>query len=259
MRIVTLTSDLGNKDFYVGAIKGTLYTEYPNVTIVDVSNEIPCYNISIAAFALKNTYKDFPEGTIHIIAVSTESTEEVRHIAVEYDNHIFIGPDNGVFALIFEEKPTEIVEISLFPNQHLSKFPAKEIFAKAAALIMKGNPLESLGIPSDRLLEKTDLQATTEPDLIKGHAIYIDGFGNIMTNITKEIFEQIGKDRNFKITLPREKDAINHINENYNEVPEGERLALFSHNGYLEIASNKGNGSKLFGIKLNDTVRIEFE
>lgn len=258
MRIVTLTSDLSTRDFYVGAIKGALYSEYPQVNIVDITHQIPSYNISIAAFSLKNCYRDFPEGTIHVIAVSTESTEEVRHLAVAYDNHIFIGPDNGVFALIFEEEATEMVEISLFPNQHLSKFPAKEIFVKAAGLILKGNELSSLGIPTDRLLEKVDIAPTTEQDLIKGHAIYIDAFGNIITNISKEMFEMIGKDRPFQILFRREQYAISVINQNYNEVPEGEMLALFSHNGYLEIAINKGNASNLFGIKLNDTIRIEF-
>lgn len=259
MPIITLTTDLGLKDYYVASIKGQIYSQLDDVTIIDVSHEIPDYEISVAAFCLKNCYKDFPEGSIHIIGVSPEADENTKHLLIHYDGHYFIGADNGIFALLFEEKPSTIFELDILSPKGKATFPTKEVFVKAACHIGRGGTPELIGHKITEINEKTNFQPAIDEDVIRGMAVYIDSYGNITTNITRHLFGLIGKNRPFTIVFRRADYNITKLNDAYNEVPQGEKVALFGANNHLEIAINKGNASKLFGIKLRDTIRIEFQ
>ena len=258
MAIVTLTSDLGLKDYYVGAIKGALLSINPDVNIVDISHEIPVFDIAVGAFTLKNCYRDFPVGSIHIIGVNTEANENTRHLIVQNEGHYFIGADNGLFSLLFDSKPEVIFEISTTKSPHLIKFATKEIFARIAGELSKGVGIENFGFPSDRITERSLFQATTESDLIKGMVVYVDHYGNLMTNIDKDLFDKIGQKRAFQIHFRRSDYTIVELSDNYSSVPEGERVAFFSDNGFLQISINRGNASKLFGLKNSSVIRIEF-
>lgn len=258
MPIITLTTDLGLKDYYVASIKGQIYSQLSDVTIIDISHEIPDYEINVAAFCLKNCYKDFPEGTIHIIGVSPEADDGTKHILVKKDGYYFIGADNGIFALLFEEQPSEIFELDIIPPSGKATFPTKEVFVKAACHIGRGGTPELIGHRIDTVTEKTNFQPAIDEDVIRGIAVYIDSYGNITTNITRHLFGLIGKNRPFTIVFRRADYNINVLHDAYNAVPQGEKVALFGANNHLEIAINKGNANKLFGIKLRDTIRIEF-
>src|SRR3989344_8200052 len=111
MPIITLTTDLGSTDFYVGSLKGAILSQLADVTIVDITHNIPLYDFSKAAFIVRNCYRDFPKGTIHVIGVNPETDAETTHVAIEYDGYYFIGADNGVFSLIFDNIPDKIVEL----------------------------------------------------------------------------------------------------------------------------------------------------
>ena len=114
MSLITLTTDFGTKDHFVGAVKGAIYSEFPDMKIVDISHEISPFNITQTAYILKNAYKSFPEGTVHIIGVDSEINKENKHIALKIDNHYFICADNGVISLIASDiKPEKIVEINI--------------------------------------------------------------------------------------------------------------------------------------------------
>lgn len=258
MLIITLTTDLGLKDYYVAAIKGHILSELPNATIVDVSHEIPPFNISVAAFCLRNCYQDFPIGSIHILGVSPEANEYTRHLIIKHKEHFFIGADNGMFSLLFDETPAEIYSLNILEDEDRRTFPTKTVFVQAACHIGKGNKIELIGSKVNDIKERTNFQPVIEDDVIRGMAVYIDAYGNVTTNITKSLIKLAGKGRKFSIVFRRSDYNINELNDNYSEVPEGEKLALFNTNGHLEIAINKGNASKLFGIKLSDTIRIEF-
>ena len=259
MSIITLTTDLGLKDYYVAGIKGHILSQLPNAIIIDISHEIPPFNISVAAFCLKNCYLDFPLGSIHILGVSPEANEYTRHLIIKYKGHYFIGADNGMFSLLFDDKPTEIFNLNIISDEDRRTFPTKDVFVQAACHIGRGGTIELIGTRVEEIAERTNFQPVIEEDVIKGMAMYIDSYGNITTNITKSLFQLVGKNRDFSIVFRRADYNINELKFNYSAVPEGEKLALFSTNNHLEIAINKGNASKLFGIKLSDTIRIEFK
>ena len=262
--IITLTTDMGLKDYYVASIKGSIIKELPDVNIIDISHFIQPFDISHAAFVIKNCYKDFPKGTIHIIGINPESNDNCSHIIVENHQQFFIGADNGIFSLLFEKEPDAIWEISLNEEVNTYSFPTKNIFAKAACHIARGGLPAVIGKPIGTYNKKELFRATVDPDIIKGTVSYIDTYGNLITNISQALFNEIGKGRPFKIFLTRSGYSIQKIHLRYGDVPEGEKVALFSSSGLLEIAINKGvdgsggGANQLFGLKLNDTITIEF-
>jgi hypothetical protein len=259
MSIITLTTDLGLKDYYVAGLKGAILSQIPDVSIVDISHEIPAFNIGVAAFCLKNCYQDFPVGTIHIIGVRPEADEYTKHLVIKYKGHYFIGADNGMFSLLFDESPQEIFDINIVSDEDKRTFPTKNIFVSVACHIGRGGTLELIGNKTNSITERTNFQPVIEEDVIRGMAMYIDSYGNITTNITRTLFTMVGNNRAFSIVFRRSDYNIHELKFNYNEVPEGEKLALFSTNNHLEISINRGNASKLFGIKLSDIIRIEFK
>ena len=259
MAVITLTTDLGLKDYYVGSLKGAILKEIPGAHIVDISHDIPPFDIAVASFCLKNVYLDFPLGTIHIIGVAPGADEQTRHLVIEKEGHFFVGADNGIFSLIFDS-PIEIIhEINLANSAASNTFPTKDVFVKAAGIIARGESLDNVGKKTSNIQERMIFRAISEGNIIKGMVTYIDTYGNVITNITKQLFYEFGKQREFGIVFRRADYTIDEINDNYNTVPEGEKVAIFSNSGFLEISINKGNASNLFGLKLYDTIRVEFE
>ena len=264
MGIITLTTDMGLKDYYVAAVKGTILSQLPEATIVDISHEIPPFDIATASFVIRNTFRDFPKGTVHIIGVNPEADLETHHLIVEFDGHFFIGADNGIFSLLFDRAPDKIVELNLAQDSDELTFPTKHVFVKAACHLARGGTPEIIGRVIEKMNERELFRAVVEGNVIRGTVIYIDSYGNVITNITESLFKEVGKGRAFTIYFRRSSYDIHTIHKAYHDVPEGEKVALFSAGGYLEIAINKGvegsggGANKLFGLKVTDTVRIEF-
>src|ERR1700712_1268108 len=258
MAIITLTTDLGDKDIYQAALKGSILKLLPTVNIVDITNSVAAYNIQQAAFILKNSFYYFPEATVHLIGIDTVFNTETRYLAVKYRNHYFVGADNGIFSLMFDRDPDEIVEINIMQDLKFLHFPLADIFVKAACHLAKGGSLTEIGLQVNDIEKKMNLQPVVEKNLIKGVVIYIDSFQNVITNITKEFFNSVQLGRKFVLNFKRN-ETINHLSWHYNEVPEGEKLCLFGISDHLEIAINKGNASGLLGLNLGDSVIIDFQ
>lgn len=256
MAIITLTTDFGLKDHYAGAIKGAILSRLPGVTIVDISHKIEKYNLLDASFILKESYPVFPKGTIHIIGINTELSTSGGYVVVSQNGHYFVGADNGIFSLLFEEMPGNIRQITLDPDQTLS-FPVRDIFVKAACELASGTDFNSIGTPKESLLQRIPFRATSMGDNIRGSFVYIDSYGNVTTNIDKRLFEQVGKGRPFIIELARH--TIERISKEYSEVPEGEVLAIFNSSGSLEIAMRNGKAGSLLNLKINDSITIRFQ
>lgn len=270
MAVVTLTSDMGWKDHYLGALKGSLVSLIPDATIIDISHDVPAFDIIQAAFVLKNSYFHYPKGTIHLIGVNAEAVElkpfsnqpGIAHLLIEYDGHYFVGADNGIFSLIFEKAPDRIFEITY--QQKFDTFPMLNVFVPVAAHLTANRPWEEIGKSIPTYRESIQFNPVIEANRIRGMVIYIDSYGNAITNITLDLFKQVVKSNDFVINLPKPKYNITEISANYSDVPEGENLALFSSAGHLTIAINKGvesNGggaNKLLGLRLNDIVQVEF-
>lgn len=263
MGIITLTSDLGNQDNYVASVKAAILSQAPQATIVDISHEVRSFDINAAAFLLRGVWQQFPIGTVHVIGINPELKIDQPHVIVHYLGHYFVGADNGIFSLILDEIPEDVYEINLSQGADWT-FPMRGVFATAAAHLSKGGSPEFLGRRSSGIREATIPTPSAESDLIRGHVIYIDHYGNVFTNITKSLFDTAHYGRNFAIVFKSSGFAIQKISHYYTEVVEGERLAMWSSGGHLMIAihggaSDHGGGaSDLFGLQIGDSIRIDF-
>jgi len=258
MAIITLTTDLGDKDIYQAALKGSILKLLPSVNIVDITNSVAVFDVQQAAFILKNSFYYFPDNTVHLIGIDTVYSGDTKYLAIRYKNHYFVGSDNGIFSLMFDKEPEEIVEINIMQDLKFLHFPLADIFVKAACHLASGGSINEIGIPVNGVEKKMNLQPVIEKNLLKGAVIYIDSFQNVITNITKDIFNSVQQGRRFTLYFKRN-ETINNLSWHYNEVPEGEKLCLFGISDHLEIAINKGNASGLLGLNLGDSVIIEFE
>ena len=257
MGIITLTTDLGSRDFYQSALKGSLLKNMPNANIIDITHDVPSFNISYAAFVLKNAYGYFPKNTVHLIGIDSVYSQHTKYIALKYHDHYFVGADNGIFSLLFDGEPEVIVELNILQDLKYLHFPLVDIFVKAATHLAKGGKLIEIGVPISNMQEKTLLQPVIEKDMIRGSVVYIDTFCNVISNITKDLFTRLQKNRDFTLYF-KKSETITQLSWHYNEVPEGEKLCLFGISNHLEIAINKGKASGLLGLHLGDILRIEF-
>lgn len=260
MQIITLTTDLGIKDSYIASVKGAIYSQLQDIVLIDITNNINPFNIQQAAFVLRNCYKDFPDGTIHIISVDDELSIENEHLLIKSNDHYFIGSDNGLFPLLLNEnKPDKIIKLNITQNTNCTTFAAKNIFVPAACHLARGGTMEILGseIP-DFITYKMELQSVFNNQVLKGAIIYIDNYGNAISNITKDDFIKHNKNDNFMILFGRENEYINKISSKYKDVPVSEKLAIFGENNLLQIAINQGEANKLLGLKIHEIIRIEF-
>ncbi len=265
MHILSFTTDLGSKDHYLASLKATALKLIPHVQIVDVSNHISAFDIAKAAFVLRNVWRDFPEGTVHILGVDSQWSKLSPYIVGYFQGHYFIGTDNGAFSLVFDgSELDELVVVSLTGDEDLS-FPAKSIFVPVAAKIFSGTPLHEIGERKDSYRKRQALAPVVDKDNIRGMVIYIDTYGNVITNITKNIFDEVVGKKPFNIVARRGDSDLSRISRTYSEVPEGEKVALFTSAGYLELAINRGvegsggGASDLLGLRENDVVRIEID
>lgn len=276
MTIVTLTTDFGHKDFSISVIKAALLQQIPNLKIVDISHEISPYNASETAYILKNAFRAFPKGSIHIIGVESEWTPENIHLVMEFEEHYFIGADNGILSMIKEDFiATKIVEINIHKTV-ITSFPVLDIFINVAAHISRKGSLEVIGKSIKKIKELTNINPVinNEKNQILGSVIYIDNYGNLVSNIKKDLFYEIGKSRNFTIYARSVK--FKKIYKNYSEaidfsLPKGKReedgkkLAIFNTSDHLELAVYKSNpqtiggAGSLFGLDYRDPITVKFE
>jgi hypothetical protein len=257
MPIITLTTDLGFKDPYVAALKGAIYSAMPDCTVVDVSHLVGKQDEGQAGFILRAAYRYFPPGTIHINAVSRDVSSNAVYIGLKHKGQYFIGPDNGVFSLVLDEKPDEITQLDTVINFSSHSFPCLDILVPAACKLAKGASLSSLGVVKDSIQKQMFFNPVIEEARITGAVIYIDGFGNVFTNITRESFEQTFKGKPIKIVMKNLTHTIATISQVYGDVMPGEILAFFNSLGLLEIAQNCGSASKYLGLKMSDKIWIE--
>lgn len=255
MAIITLTTDLGSKDHYVAMLKGKLLSGCPTANIADISHEIQPFNIQQAAFILRNSFAYFPENTIHLVNVMAENKKNLRCVILQYQKQYFAGVDNGLFSLVCDDVPEEIVEL---PAQEATVFVVRDILCDAVCALANGKKLSSLGKQVQSLETRTFLKPPESSDFINGNIVYIDKFGNAIVNISKEKFERKKNGRNFFVHCKRSNE-FSEIMQTYSEVPVGEKLCLFNSNGFFEIAINQGNASLLLGLRTDDTIQIEFE
>ena len=276
MSIITLTTDFGNKDFFVASVKGAILSGVKNALIIDISHEIQPYNHSEAAYVLKNAYKTFPKGTIHIIGVESELTPENRHIAMLFEGHYFIGSDNGIFSMIKDDlKAEKIVEINIHENESPS-FYILDAFVKVASHLSRMGKLEVIGKAIKTIKQITNINpvVNNKENQILGSVIYIDNYGNVVTNINRKFFNEIGKSRDYKIFARTVKfeniydsytDAIDFSSPKEKREEDGKKIAIFNSANHLELGIYKsnpktyGSAASLFGLDYRDPITVKFE
>ena len=275
MSIITLITDFGYKDQFVAQMKGEIYSNNPESKVVDISHNISPFNIMEAAYILENSYKSFPENTIHIIDVDSEKNKEKKHIIVKLDNHYFITSDNGIMSILSQNiNYQEIYEISIL-NELTPMQSSLKTFSKVACHLSMGGKPEIVGKKINNLKNVKNLKpfVNSENTQIISSVIYIDHFGNVITNIKKSFFEEIGKGRKFEISARNYK--FNKIYSSYSDIinfnlsedqrsDEGKALIIFNSNNYLQISiyrsnpENVGTAATLLGLKIYDSVSVIF-
>ncbi len=248
MSIITLTSDIGEKDYLIGAVKGRLWSKNKAFQLADISHTISPYQYNEAAYLISNAYAHFPDYSWHIILVNLFDQPNPRCLLAFHEGHYFACPDNGLLPMIFNGDPQHAVVLPLAPAAVPNMMAWIDKIAEAIIAIENGGSFQQLGSEAENMILKSNLQPNFFDDYIEGRIIFIDRFENVIVNITRQLFETVRKGRSFRIEFKTD-DVITKISDHYGQVNEGDKLAFFNTAGYLEIAVNKGNAAGLFGLQ----------
>lgn len=260
MPIITFISDYGMQDHYTAAVKARILSGNPSQIIVDISHQIEHYNLSHGSFVLGNVFREFPPGTIHLVAVNANGNLGDAYILVKLEGHYFVGTDNGLIGLLSEQEPEAIIQLGNMPEEkelaENTTFPGRDILAPAAARLAAGTPMAELGEPTTFFNRMIGRKARATKKLIAGHVVHIDHYGNLITNIQRREFEFLLQDK-FRIQIGRE--SLQKIHKSYNKVDAGDMFALFNSLSVLEVGINNGSAAELLGMGFDSPVTVHFE
>lgn len=255
MALITFLSDFGLSDHYVASVKAELHSLDPNLKVMDISHRVRRFDIAHGAYLLSQVFREFPIGTVHLVAVNSHGKSNAGFIALKLDGYFFVGPNNGILSMITPIRPSAIVDLHL-PAEESKTFPTKKVLAPAAAGLANGIELQKLGKPCVNFVHLIGRQVKATNNLIAGNVIRVDHYGNLITNIEKETFSNLSLDRPFAIAFGRE--SASQIHQNYNKAEEGDCFVVFNLQGLLEIGINTGNASELLGLEVDSPVTIHF-
>ena len=259
--LITLTTDFGTRDAYVGALRGVILGLAPTARLVDVTHHIDPQDVMGAAFVLREAVPYFPPDTIHLVVVDPGVGTERRAVALRSGTHRFVGPDNGVFALALDgTPPDEIVQLDR-PHawrapEASATFHGRDIFAPVAARLATGHTLADVGSPVDALQRMHWALPIPDAQGIRGWVVHIDHFGNCITNISGALLEEQRQARPMKCFVGSA--VLNDRHATYGNVPQGDPVLLTGSSGLLEIAVNAGNAADLLSIRKGDPVNVVF-
>ena len=261
MSVITLTTDLGHKDNYLALVKAYILQHRSDARIIDISHEIDKYNVQQAAYIFGNAFEHFPANTVHILGVKSANTDSNDNLLIKHKEQYIFCPDNGIYSLFAENYPAEVYKLKN------DRFPSSILFVRdtllnAALEFLNTNDPDAVADKTDSYLQALMFQPTYGTDSIVGKCVYIDSYGNVVTNIKKDFFESTRKNRRFTIHLPNIR--IEEISTNYDDVQASDALALFNSAGHLEIAINKGAARQLLFPRNMHThtdfnITVEFE
>lgn len=246
MPLLTLTTDIGQQDFLVGAIKGQLHTAIANLTIADITHYLPQDNFAHAAYICNNAFRYYPDDTFHLILLNVFDAKTGHFVLSKFNNQCIICPDNGIISMIAGSIPEQSVVLPILNARTLIEIT--QILVQTITALINGKSMIEVGTQGLTILEKSMMKPMIGNDWIEGQILFIDNFENAVINISKEEFERERKGRKFKIIFKRN-EVVDKISDNYSAVVEGEPLAWFNSAGYLELSINKGNVAGLFGLE----------
>jgi len=264
MSIITLISDFGVNDEYVGVMKGVILSINPAAIIVDITHHIEPQDLIQAAYIIKHSFKYFPEGTVHVVVVDPGVGSDRAIIALEMTGHIFLAPNNGVLTLLMDEGNIGSivrVEDSRYFLESVSRtFHGRDIFAPVAAYLSKGIGIKALGAPIDKVdLERLSVKyagISNNGELV-GAVVFIDRFGNLITNIDAKSLDKFCKACNKKrLEFRIGQNKIIGLSKSYESALPQNPLAIIGSRGYLEIAVNCASASRYFMADRGDIVTV---
>lgn len=255
MALVTFTSDFGHGDHYVAAVKGALLSQEPTLNIVDISHAIKPFDIAHMAFVVGAVFKEFPQGTVHLLGGNVGQANRGSYLAAKIEDHFFVAPNNGILSILSTKAPAVVVELS--PIEGSTTFPQLYEVIDSVIKLTKEIELNELGKEITDYTQLMLRQPRATRKEIAGHVVHVDRYGNLITNIKKQDFDILSKDKNYKIVFGRNK--TNQVHANYHDVDAGEVVFVFNSLNVLEVAINQGNASSLLGLNYDSPIVIQFE
>lgn len=251
--LITLTTDFTSGEPDVAVLKGRILRRAPDAQFIDVNHDIPLKNTLAAAYHLRKILNEFPAGTIHVVDVDAEPVPDKIFLVAFQKGEWIVTADNGIIWLALNDFPEKLFSFMFQMQPGVSDDPVSEIGGRLAA----GELPESFLSPSTKLKQSILQNPIPGPDFIRGNVIYIDGLGNTITNIDRELFERVRSGRKFLLHI-RHDLSTGRINHFYEETKPGNMLCRFNKIGLLEIAINSGNAAKLIGLSSGGNIQVEF-
>jgi len=261
--IITLTTDFGTKDHYVGAMKGVICEINPQAKVIDITHEIPAHDLLGGAFTIRACYEYYPLNTIHVVVVDPGVGSKRRPILVRTMNYYFIGPDNGVLSFIYDvEHISQVYELTAthyFRQPVSSTFHGRDIFASVAAYLSKVESSDDFGDPIEDYVRINTPKPQVAGKGVKGHIMHVDRFGNLISNILlsdlKRFMEQTGSKR-FQVSVAGK--PVGPIAPNYSQ-GQGEVFAVTGSHGFLEVAASQKSAATLLGCGRGQEIAVQLE
>ena len=256
MALLTFLSDFGSKDHYVAAVKAAVLKVNQGLNVVDLGHDIEPFNIAQGGFVLRSVFNDFAKGTVHLVSVHADGNRSYRPVAAKIEDHFFVGVDNGLLSLISGQPPMAIIDLAQLHNTN-TPFLARDVLAPVAAKLASGKDLYEMGSALEGLRAMMNPQLKATPALISGHVVYVDNYGNLITNIEKAAFDALRKDRPFEIRLGR--DTLTELHQSPDQVPLSGLFAYFNSQDLLLLGLNQGSAAQLLGKGYESPVMIKFK
>lgn len=257
--ILTITTDFGLRDAYVGSMKGVILSIHPWVRIVDITHELPAHRILPAACLLREVCPRFPPGTVHLAVVDPGVGGRRYPLALKIENRFYVGPDNGLFSLLIADLRLQgawrLENTEYFLHPVSKTFQGRDIFAPVAAHLAAGTPPEAFGPAAGDLLTLALPTHQARFGQLRGEVVWADRFGNCMTNLTQKAVSEWARGGAFVVHAAS--NRIRGLSTTYESAPEGEVLALFNSMGYLEVACNQARADQTLGLREGDPVVLE--
>lgn len=248
--VITLTTDFGLQDYYVSAMKAVMLGIAPDARLIDISHDIPSQDIMAGSWTLKNSAMLFPANTVHTVVVDPGVGTDRNPVALQVSDQYFVGPDNGIFSLLTEQRDFDAVRLTnkeYWRKKPSNTFHGRDIFAPVAAHLSQGVALEDLGDPIDDLVTYRWTVPIADKDGLEGMVIHIDKFGNLITNIEASLLEDVIGSKSVKIYVGN--TILDEIATTFGQVTEGEPVAYIGSSGMLEVGINKGNAEEMLGVQ----------
>jgi hypothetical protein len=257
-KLITLTTDFGYKDPFVGIMKGVIFRINPNAAVIDLSHGIPAQDPMAAALVLRHSAPFFPLGSIHVAVVDPGVGTQRRPLLVESEGNFFIGPDNGILSLAIKEREASHIIDLCNDRYHLkptsATFHGRDIFAPVAAYLSLGIPAKDFGTTMKSIKKLHWPEVIKTAGGVRGQVVYIDQFGNLITNVHARDLESL---RSETITVSIGELALHRLSPNYASGDNKGYVALINSWGLLEISLFKGNAQQSCGVKLGDRIQIQ--